>query len=225
MVKVAMHAELVEYHKLAATYYDIFSLLFRQEFTAEFWRSFRQNAATLPAFATEQSSVPRLAEAVKAYDQFGEEQQLVELANLFAREFLTMGGKGSVSLAQSVYTSPKQMLCQNSFFSARAAYHAQGVELESNVDLTDDNLAVILSFMAYHAGIIAGMPPKSDIAAAIGRQNEYRALLLSNWLDALVQRARGFSQDSLYTILLEYLNEFVRYDAEESLNILSELKE
>lgn len=217
------HAEMAEYLKLAASYYNIFSRLFEQEFTAELWENFKLNAASFPPFGGEGSVVSRLPEAVSYYGQFEPEQQLIELASLYARQFLTMGGKIFVSLAQSVYTSPKHMLCQDSFFAARGAYFSQGLELAEEVDLTDDNLAVMLRFMAHHAELVSGISAGADLADALKRQDEFRQLLILSWLDALVQRAKDFSEDSIYTLLLEYLREFVLYDKEESAAMLASL--
>ena len=166
----------------------------------------------LPEFSGPDSVAPELRRMVAACSGREPRQMLLETANLYARQFLGMSGGYCVALAQSVYTSPRHMTCQQSFFDAREAYRREQLELAEQEDLPDDHLAVILAFMGRKAASLSGVSGERERREALREQALLRQRLLLNWTDALAQRAEDLQPDSLYTKFLLYLREFLEYD-------------
>ena len=215
---------LTEYRSMAAGFYRLFSRLFHHEMDAALWALIRANLPSLPAFDGEKSVLPQLRAAVESCAAQGEEQALLDTANLYAKEFLGMREGHCVSLCQSVYTSPRHIMYQQSVFDAKAAYRSEQIELEEREDIPEDHLAIILAFLERQAALTAALPPEADWPAALEKEARFRKKLLFNWVEALLERAQTQMPGSLYTLFLRYMGEFLQYEETEGAALLLELK-
>ncbi|MDR2503164.1 MAG: molecular chaperone TorD family protein [Deltaproteobacteria bacterium] len=215
---------LKEYRSMAAAFYRLFSRLLHHEMDAELWKLLRANLSSLPSFNAEKSALPELREAVERCAAQGEEQALLDMANLYAKEFLGMREGHCVSLCQSVYTSPRHIMYQQSVFDARDAYRSEQIELAEREDIPEDHLAVILAFLGRQAALTAELPPEADWTEALEKEARFRKKLLFNWVEALLERAQTQMPGSLYTLFLRYMGEFLRYEETEGAALLLELK-
>lgn len=204
--------------------YRFFSRLFCSEMDAELWRRIKVLSPDLPLFAEEGSVVPELDAKVRLIAAQGDEEaELGDLANLFARQFLGMSEGHSVALVQSVYTSSKHLMYQDAFFNARDTFLSHSLELDPELGLADDHLAVILGFLGGYLAELAGdmeQATPQSFAGAIENFAEYRDSLLVSWLGALVERSVQLMPGSMYTLFLRYLAEFVEFDRVQGAELL-----
>ena len=147
------------------------------------------------------------AVAIRAVCAAGDADQIDGLSDEFTRLFV--GPEKSPAPAwESVYTSPDELLFQQSTLEVRAAYDAAGFRFAGYPKQPDDALSTELDFM--RASCEAGIDciKQGDVDQAIVLLKHQRLFLqehLNRWLPAFSRRlgaAEGF-QESFYALMAQ----------------------
>lgn len=208
--------EAIGIHRSRANLYDLLARLYRVEVDPLLLEQMR--AMYFPA-KTGDDLMDTGYHKISSYLNNIDEESLTELAVDYVRTFIGHGidGHSAAYPFESVYTSVKRLMMQDSRDQVLAIYRSEHLEKDDSWNEGEDHIALELEFMKTMANRTADALDAGDEAEAarlVRVQHSFIADHLGKWFPAMARDMRRFAKTDLYQGLADLTEGFLRIDAQ-----------
>ncbi len=201
--------------KNRAATYALFSLLLRQEVSAELLRRLRKMREGAGASEAAGEGLILLDRYLSKTESLQEQHVLDELAADYAGLFLNAGDR-PVHPYESVYTSPERLLMQQAQALVRQVYAASGLVL-SRGNEPEDHIALEMEFMSHLCSRTVNASEEGDQKAVRARLKSQREFLedhLLRWAPQFSEDLKHFAATGFYRALGCLIRDFLELEKE-----------
>ncbi|MBP2635401.1 MAG: cytoplasmic chaperone TorD [Firmicutes bacterium] len=140
-----------------------------------------------------------------------------DLAVDFARIFLGAGivGDEVAYPYESVYTSPKRLIMQDSRDQVLAVYRNKGLNKTEGLDIPEDHIALELEFMAHLCQETQQAVAAQDwkaVSACLKGQLEFLTAHLLNWVPAFCTDIEKYAETEFYQAVAKITNGYLHLE-------------
>ena len=193
--------------------YHFFARFFQKEIDEEFYECLKQ--IEFPA-EREENALTEFQDALQRLNEYFEYdagETLEDLAADYAKTFLGAGNAQGESAFpyESVYTSSKNIMMQDSWNQVCELYDAKGIERNDDAnDLLEDHISMEMEFMAY---LCDETSQYTEALAGLEEQREFLNKHLLNWAPRFCLDIKEYADTEFYRMVGQLTTGFLQLDS------------